>query len=343
MRIRKLTAFLLILLLAAGCAPAAFSAPQREAQAMAFDPDEGLQTILDILAAALADAEETGCVLPEGAAPAPALGERMLAAAALKCRPTTFLTWAEAETLYRQLFTAGAYTPGEAPAAAGMLFQRDGIALSPDASGACGAYLYAVEDDGADVTVDCDFFVSDVTLEDGGEISLLPEDAVLWLRGAEVSLRKNAEAEFGYTVNGIVLTPRYESGCSALWREETDEAAGYSLRLPEFLLPGENAGEWRSADGSAAVQIRRGLADMSFDEAEKAFEQAHPGCRIAADRAFSCMEALGEGEYHLTVLAEDTGSLYALTLRFPAERQAEYAFYAELIRNSFIVWELANG
>ena len=43
MRIRKLTAFLLILLLAAGCAPAAFSAPQREAQAMAFDPDEGLQ------------------------------------------------------------------------------------------------------------------------------------------------------------------------------------------------------------------------------------------------------------------------------------------------------------
>ncbi len=55
------------------------------------------------------------------------------------------------------------------------------------------------------------------------------------------------------------------------------------------------------------------------------------------------MEALGEGEYSLTVFTEGTGSLYALTLRFPAERQAEYAFYAEMIRNSFIVWEIANG
>ena len=343
MRIRKLTALLLILMLAAGCAPVAYSAPQREAQAMAFDPDEGLQTVLDILAAALAETEETGCVLTEGADPAPALGQRALAAAALKCRPTTFLTWAEAEKLYSQLFASGVFAPGEVPAAEGILFQREGISLVPDAFGACGAYIYAVETDGADVTADCDFYVSDVTMEDGGDISLLPEDAVLWLRGARVSLRKNADAEFGYTVNGIVLTPRYESGCSALWREETDEAAGYSLRLPEFLLPGEGAGEWRSADGSVTVQIRLSLADMSFDEAAEAFEKAHPGCRITADRAFSRMEALGEGEYHLTVLTEDTGSVYSLALRFPAERQAEYAFYAEMIRNSFIVWELANG
>ena len=38
----------------------------------------------------------------------------------------------------------------------------------------------------------------------------------------------------------------------------------------------------------------------------KAFEQAHPGCRIAADRAFSCMEALAISVFRSVDTTENT-------------------------------------
>lgn len=343
MRLQKITAFFLALILFACSAPAGLAAPQREMRGMDLDVTEGMQALADILAAALMEEEATGYILEDGSAPAQALGERVLSAAGLRRRPTTFLTWAEAEELYRQVFSAGAFMPGEAPAAEGLSFRQDGVVLTGEADSACGAYIYALRRDGGDVIADCDFYVSDVTVQGSDEIAFLPEDAVLWRRGAEITLEEKADGEFGYTVKAVSLTPLYESGCTALWREWEDAEQGYSLRLPESFLPGDEAGVWRTAEDEAAVQVKAGLSDRSFDETAQEFALAHPDCLITPDRAFSRLEALGEKEYCLTLLMEETGGVYELTLRFPAERWAEFAFYAEMIRNSFIVWEIANG
>ena len=343
MRVRKITAFFLALILLACSAPLGLAAPQREMQGMDLDVTEGMQTLADILAAALMNEEAAGYILADGSAPDQALAEKVLSAAGLRCRPTTFLTWAEAEELYRQVFSAGTFVPGEAPAAEGLAFRQDGVALTGEGDGACRAYIYALRRDGTDVIADCDFYVSDVTVQGSDEIAFLPEDAVLWRRGAEIILEEKPDGEFGCAVKAVSLTPVYESGCTALWREAEDADNGYSLRLPEFFLPGDEAGVWRTAEDDAALQVKAGLSDRNFDETAEEFALAHPGSLVTPDRAFGRLEALGETEYCLILLLEETGGVYELTLRFPAERRAEFAFYAEMIRNSFIVWEIANG
>ena len=42
-----------------------------------------------------------------------------------------------------------------------------------------------------------------------------------------------------------------------------------------------------------------------------------------------------DGMYVMYVVPEEADSLHVLTLTFPSERQYEFSFYGEIIRNSF--------
>ena len=71
--------------------------------------------------------------------------------------------------------------------------------------------------------------------------------------------------------------------------------------------------------------------------------QAYPDQEVTREEMYDAFTLLQEGEFIMVVTADDYPWTYTVTLTFPKERQAEYAFYAEIIRNSFGVWGLARG
>ena len=65
------------------------------------------------------------------------------------------------------------------------------------------------------------------------------------------------------------------------------------------------------------------------------------GGKASLSHVHRCEEILNHVLSEFTIMSHPSG--IALTMVFPPERQAEYALYCEFIRNSMIVWGIANG
>ena len=354
MKMRGIIAITLTLCLILSSIPA-LAAPARDVRTMEATADEKMRTLIDIMLIASAGelfAFPETLTLAPGQQPDHALTERAIAAAAY-VRDESDLSDEEAAHLYRQLFTAGQYAfpaGGEYTLSESVSYSVTGKILTVDASPApvspaFGAYIYSTQFDGDDVQVGCDLYHTDHAF-DGMDADDIPEESLVWIRGARFSLHFAPETEYGYTVNGFSYTPAYQDGDLTVWQEIENTEFEYSFNLPARLGLADDTPArmvWQSADGAACLTVETEEGSKTFDEALALFTLTHPGQTVIQERLFDDFYAFSDGVFTLIVVSEDLPWHYTLTFTFPTERQTEYELYSEIIRNSFIAWGISNG
>ena len=347
MRKQKCIALLLALCLTAVNFPA-LAAPARELQAFEVAADEKLELLVNIAAAAIpeecygADACE---VLKKDQAPGEALTAQALWAAVLLTQETTWISDEEAKQLYQQIFTNGAYDPAALTGDPFVTAKKVGLEVNPAVRDIAmdGAYLYAAEFDGTDVLVQCDLYYTE---EEGEDVNTVPETLLTWTNHAVLSLRPAPETEFGYTVNGISLSPCYRDGNFGDWWEVVNEELEYSVCIPGSLETADENPDhlvFKNIEGDVNLTIDAREDNLTYDQAMADFLGAHPGAQVKPEPLYDAFTLTEAGEFIMVVTADEYPWTYTVTLTFPKERQAEYTFYAEIIRNSFGVWGLSHG
>lgn len=347
MRKQKCIALLLALCLTASAVPA-LAAPTRDLQAFEAAADEKLQTLVNIAVEGIPeecygmDARE---VLKKDQAPGAALTAQTLWAAALMTRETTWISDEEAKQLYQQIFTNGAYDAAALTGDPFVTVKKVGLEVNPAVRDVAvdGAYIYETVFDGADVLVRCDVYYTE---EEGADVDTVPETLLTWTNHAVLSLRAAPETEFGYTVNGISLSPCYRDGNFGDWWEVANEELEYSVSIPGSLETADEAPDhlvFKNIEGDVNLTIEAKEENLSYDEALAAFLGAHPGKNVKQEPLYDAFTLTEAGEFIMVVTGDDYPWTYTVTLTFPKERQAEYEFYAEIIRNSFGVWGLSHG
>ena len=347
---KKIIALALALFLALTTVPA-LAAPTRDLQAMEVTADEKLQTLVNIACEAIPeecfDMDGACIVLEKDQAPDANLTQQALWAAVLLTRETTWISDEEANQLYRQIFTNGKYDAAVI-AGIGMPFtaaKDGGLEINPDVCdiGCSGAYIYDVTFDGTDALVQCDLYFCEVEWADVNEVS---EVLLTWTNSAELSLRFAPETEFGYTVNSISLSPYYRDGNFGDWCEVENWELEYSVNVPGSMeIVDETSDHWvfKNIGGDAMLTIEAKEDNQTYDHALAAFMQAHPGRKVTREELYDAFTSFAEGEFIMVVTADEYPWTYTVTMTFPKDRQAEYEFYAEIIRNSFGVWGLSHG
>jgi len=334
--------------------PAA-AAPTRDPQLEEMTVDLGMQTLAELIMGAAVLSDVTG--MEENANPSPALLEGVLALGLyngalprgenaqngkVSVDPQT------AADYYNMIFSSGAYTPIQSPSFPGLCMKGQDLQFdlsSLSGNPQIGVYIYSTAFDGEKVTVLCDLYTYYDSRIQSAQV--LPEDGMSWLCHGEIALTYSPEAAFGYTLDRFILSPVYLNGMLSDWHTAENTVYEYSVKLPSiFGLAADDpaAMTWQTADGAAEIQIRVHTGyKKSFDETLDAFLLSNPGQTVTQQREFSQFFAVGEGAYTLWIVPEGLEWAYAVTLSFPAERQAEFTLYAEFIRNSMIVWGLSNG
>ena len=369
---KKMFALLLALSLLLTAVPA-FAAPTRDTKAAEITVDDNLTYLTELIvnAAILQEmpaALDTAPVFPELAkeeTPSDLLVSCALAwginAGYLAYDSETVelstlpLATAQAQELYRQVFTNPDYafaalTDEEAKAAKAENENRTwyiagelNVAFAPLCD--YGVHIYSAKYDGTDVEILCDVFTAQET-----EVELsadeIPEDKLVWQCNARVSLRTAPETPFGYTVSGVSVSPFYQAGDLTQWKEFENEEMEYSVNLPSFLgVANDTAANrvWQSADGKATLTISVMDEKTTLDDAAAIYQAANPKAEITREQEFDRFSVVQPGSYILVTTSEDAERLFMISFTFPDENQAEYEFYAEIIRNSLSVWGLSNG
>ena len=353
--IRRIIALALSLCLTLAAFPA-LAAPTRDLQDMELELTEGLQSLTEIAAwSAVWDRYAFGAdmlTLNTGEAPNPGGAARAMYEAARRDGITGPLSPDDAKNLYAQLFTEGEFAPSD-DISRFFDASEGGIALrelhpAPGNYGGEGVYIYAVRFDGVNAAVQCDLYelspqalnVETPSAEDA------PEDMLTWAYHMELSLRYAPETEYGYTLNGISLSPAYRDGNFGDWWEMENADREYSVQIPGSLdavddTPDRMVLQNSGKDVTLTIEARKD--SLTYTEALARFMQAHPGRKVKQEKLYDAFTLLEEGCFSMVVTTDDYPWTFAITFTFPAERQAEYAFYAEIIRNSFVAWRLSNG
>ena len=346
---KKLFALLLALCLTVACVPA-LAAPTRDLQALEVTVDGKLQTLVNIACAAIPEecyGAEACEVLKKDQAPGADLTKQALWAAVMLTGERLQLSAYEAGQLYHQLFTNGEYDAA-ALAETSVPFAEvteTGLDVNPEVLpiGLDGAYIYAASFDGTDALVLCDLYRCEV---EGADVEEVSEELLTWTNQAELSLRFAPETEFGWTLNSLSLSPCYRDGNFGDWWEAENEALEYSVHIPDSLhIVDETPDHWvfKNPEGDVSLTIEAKKDNLTYNQALAAFMQAHPDREVTREELYDAFTLLQEGEFIMVVTADGYPWTFTVTLTFPKERQAEYAFYAEIIRNSFGVWGLARG
>ncbi|MBR0228331.1 MAG: hypothetical protein IJQ62_08280 [Clostridia bacterium] len=344
---KKCIALLLALCLTVSAVPA-LAAPARELQAFEAAADEKLQTLVRIAVAAIPEecyGMDACEVINKDQAPGAALTAQALWAAVLLTRETTWISDGEAKQLYQQIFTNGTCDPAALTGDPFVAAKNGGLEMNPAVRDIAmdGAYLYAAEFDGTDLLVRCDLYYTE---EEGADVETAPELLLTWTNHAVLSLRPAPETEFGYTVNAISLSPCYRDGNFGEWTEVENEELEYELQVPGSLeLADETPDHWvfTNIEGDVTLTIDAKEENLSYDQAMADFLEAHPGKTVKPEPLYDAFTLMNAGEFIMVVTADDFPWTYTVTLTFPRDRQAEYEFYAEIIRNAFIVWGLSHG
>ena len=208
-----------------------------------------------------------------------------------------------------------------------------------------GVHIYSAGFDGTNVTLLCDVFsCKDADFRQSAE--RIPEEALEWRYNAGISLRSAPDSYFGYTLNSFSFSPAYQDGDFTKWTEYSNTELEYTVNLPSILSVADDTANhrvWRAADGKTELIIEGQEGASSFEDAMAKYLMAHPGAKIRQEREFDRFIVTGNGSYTMVIASEALPRVYTVTLTFPAERQAEYELYAEIIRNSMSVWGLSNG
>lgn len=353
---------MLIMCLSLSCVPA-LAAPNRDLRAMETEADEGMQALIEVGVSAFLGPDwpgmlEADAAYPEkgaalNAADGPgngALSLRAIAYAMALAAQTTEISPAQAASMVPQVFTGWEWTPEGTQNAEMLRITESAVELLPEQmenGWRLGAHIYDIARGEETVTVKADLYGCPADWR--GDVLELPEEGVIWLMNGEFSLRPAPDTIFGYTINGWALSPLYQDGRTAAWQEIENAEYEYSLNLPASLVRTEEAEKppvtmaWQNADGTVKAAVRAEKNSAAYAEILESFTSAHPGWRIEAEPDYDCLYGFGEGQFEMWVTSEAIDLAYCVTLSFPSERQAEYEFYAELIRNSFIAWGISNG
>ena len=174
----------------------------------------------------------------------------------------------------------------------------------------------------------------------------MPDVLLTWTNHAVLSLRFAPETEFGYTVNSIFLSPYYRDGNFGDWWEVVNEELEYSVQIPGSLETAEQTPDhwvFKNIEGDVTLTIDAEEDNLTYAQAMADFLGAHPGKKVKQERLYDAFTLMEEGAFTMVVTADEYPWTFTVTMTFPQDRQAEYAFYAEIIRNSFGVWGLARG
>jgi len=260
----------------------------------------------------------------------------------------------QAMEMYSGIFTNNAYTFSEPTGeeaealktAQGNAWYVSGeLNVAPAALCQYGVYIYSAAFDGTDAEILCDVFTAQET-EVRQSADEIPEDALTWQCNARVSLRSAPETPFGYTVNAVSVSPLYQAGGLSRWKEFENTEMEYSVNLPAILAVTDETPTyrvWKTADGKVSLTISVVEESASLDAAASTYKTAYPDAQILQEPEFDRFSVTRPGSYILVTTSEEAQHVYMVTLEFPAERQAEYELYAEIIRNSLSVWGLSNG
>lgn len=350
---KKITAALLCFVLLMSCAPA-LAAPSRDVRALEVTVTQGMTDALEIAVqaalgpewpAAFDQGAEGAFVLEDASKAEGELASLTLAYAMVRTGVEGALPLEDAQNLLARVYTDWTGSVDE-----GALLEKteEGFAPRPDAMATgyrVGVYVYSALFDGKDVTVDADIFFCPQEYE--GDAEELPEDAATWLMNGQFSLRFAPETMLGYTVNALSLSSFYRDGNFAAWQEwQEDVKNGYTVNLPGSVKrtdEGDGYSEWKNDEGDVTVRISVTDETLEYEQALSRYMQANPDRKVVQDRLYDCFYSFGDGRFEMVITADDYPKTYTVIMTFPDERAAEYALYAEIIRNSFGVWGISNG
>ena len=245
---------------------------------------------------------------------------------------------AEVQTLLGQLFAGRAAAP-ETPICPCITRANDSLSFDitdVDVEAAPGAYIFSSWTDGGKITVLADLYTAISGF--GLPVGEIPEDCLFWNRTAQLVLTQDPVSPLGYRLVSMTAYPDWLDGTLTEW--ELTMGEDYEVSLPSFLrlTASEDGTDTYTAEGLAAqltIQTLPATGEDPLAAARSAYAQSHPDAAILMEPALGYFTGETDGAYLLCVCPEGTESIRELTLTFPGERQYEFSFYGEIIRNSF--------
>lgn len=353
---KRLTGLFLCLTLVFSCA-VSFAAPVRDLKTMQVDADDSLRSLVSLYAGAalLRDVP----ALKEGEAPSAPfvegvllLGLNRIVLPRVDENPLDDVETVPQDVLstyYEELFVSGAFVMPDSPSC--PCITRNGDKLIFDFSQlqgdqTVGARIYSVTKEDSRIHVFADVYS---TFYEGENAEDIPEDSITWETAMTLTLEKSQTSQFAYRLVSYETAPGYLDGALSEWRQVrggSDHA--YSALLPSILqfVETENSADlYRTADGSASLSIETlsGTRSEKLDYYLSLYQSAHADASLIVEADLGYFTGEAAGEYTLCIAPENAGYAYRIVLTFPAERQAEFSFYGEIIRNSFGGDGLADG
>ncbi len=240
--------------------------------------------------------------------------------------------------LLGQLFTGETAVP-ETPSCPCITREGDKLTFDitdVDVESAGGAYIFSAWQDDRRVTVLADLYSAISYF--GEDVELISEEYILWIRTAQFVLERDEAAALGYRLVSMVSYPDWLDGAVNEWELTLGE--DYEVNLPTFfrLASSEDGTDTYAAEGldaSLTIQTLPASGQDPLSAAREEYAAAHPDASIVMEPDLSYFTAETDGMYVMYVVPEEADSLHVLTLTFPSERQYEFSFYGEIIRNSF--------
>ena len=341
---KKILAAVCALVLACASA-AAWAAPNRDPR-QATEIDPALETAASLFggAALLRDVYtvDAGEPVPQKMAEGALLlgyGRHLLPNA--DGDPTDGIETADAETLnglLAALFASPAAAP-ETPTCPCITRTGDRYAFDitdVDMESAGGAYIFSAWTEDHRVYALADLYTAIAYF--GEDMALIPEDCIAWVRTALFVFEPAADSPVGYKLVSMTAYPDWLDGALSEWELVLGE--DYEVNLPNFFSltdSGDDADVY-AADGVDAritVQTVPAAGDDPLAAARDDYAAGHPDAVIVMEPALYHFTAETDGQYVLYVCPENADAMRVITLTFPRERQYEFSFYGEIVRNSF--------
>lgn len=353
MKIRLLALVLCLSLLVSGTA---FAAPTRDQQHSEITVTDTLQAFLDLVMGAAVLKGETS--LKAGDAPSQRYVEGVFGVGLYSLvlpyegddiwENRAMLTEDELRALYGMVFASGEYSVPESSDCDCIMINDKDVAfdLSPlTEQPAVGAYVYGTTFDGSVATLQCDLFTHYGALSTSA--ADVPDDALTWYANATVTLKTDDQAPYGYLLTGFDIGAPYVDGMVSEWKAVEHEQLGLSITAPGIFGLAEMKDDsmvLQTADGSASITVcALDVEALAFEQFLEEYTKENEDKVVRADRAFEQFTAQDEDEFNVYIIDETAGKVYQLFMEFPAGEKTEYSLYGEFIRNSFVVWNLANG
>lgn len=210
-----------------------------------------------------------------------------------------------------------------------------------------GARIFSVTEEGNRLVVLADVYASLASWQTNPqEVS---EDCLTWEYTARFVLeqadgRTRGKMPFGYRLVSMDSFPEWEEGCLDNWRSVRQDR--FSFAIPGFLSSWDTVESPDTGLVSYTFEApdgRRGLTVLEegstgsdpLGRFRADYLAAHPDAQVSMEPLLRYATAETEGEYAIVFAPKNSGEVFTFTLRFPPERQYEYSFIGEMIRNSF--------